>query len=729
MADKPSRGQDKSQNIAVSVTLPDDDRARKAELAAYAFSPGGKLLDLKPIKDGDVTLRVPVGAEAANVRIVVGPRLDAKQATVQEITRRGGVERHMRVAGAGDLKVAFPIDIGTILCWLRGRCLVRGTVLKQTTVGGQPVELPVCDATVEIYEVDPFPIIIAKLPQDILDRLRDVILNPIPLPDPPPDPLDGPFPGPFGPDPGPGDPVFMPNTLASLRFAQTAGASARSHRDAATALASNRSGDALRLSAMTASDLQFKQALVAHEVLVRPIFCALYWRFFTMQLVATTTTDDCGHFRTTFFNGCKNPDKPDLYFKVKQHWFFGQIVIYAPTPVPCYTYWNYTCGSEVTLITHHPLARTCPPCPPVVAGDNWVLFVAMGATSMNAIFGDSPALQSTTTATNKGLTGDGRPFGGVLRPQLLFDNSLRDSLGVKYYKLSWRRGSAGSWNQMLDDVVRHYTYDVGGQPVSALYKLGPLSPPDAPAANLFEIPPSLPPQGVWGPVIAPTDYQNGLFNTTLPAPGITYDADGNEVGSDASGKFEIMLELFDTAGNGVNIGALGIKYFVPNVTDLTGTITTTDASTLGLVVGNTMIVTVHVDNNPTYAEIDAPTIGASSADPCCGVLEFVQGDTVTLPWRAKHKNGFATFTFTTKRVDQVVISIPSTPVGLGGNQQTTESAQTLMDTNLPAGCQAGGCSTAAFASLEYVTALATDGWTRLSYLDSADFEAFTLKKK
>ena len=72
---------------------------------------------------------------------------------------------------------------------------------------------------------------------------------------------------------------------------------------------------------------------------------------------------------------------------------------------------------------------------------------------------------------------------------------------------------------------------------------------------------------------------------------------------------------------------------------------------LGLVSGNSMIVTVHVDNNPTFADIGAPAIGAVSADPCCGVLGFAPGDAVTLPWRAKHKNGFATFTFQTKRVD------------------------------------------------------------------------------
>ena len=49
-----------------------------------------------------------------------------------------------------------------------------------------------------------------------------------------------------------------------------------------------------------------------------------------------------------------------------------------------------------------------------------------------------------------------------LRPQILFDNALRESLGVKYYRLSWRRAGDPGWIQMLEDVGRHYTYDGGG---------------------------------------------------------------------------------------------------------------------------------------------------------------------------------------------------------------------------------------------------------------------------
>lgn len=716
----------KTRAVQVRAQLPAADEAKKVALAAYAYSQGGKLLDMKDLdKGGDALLDVPVGSEGMQMRVLVGPKVPREQASVDELLRRGALQQKARLDVEGTrLPIDFVINLPDILCWLHGLCFVQGTLLKRSVLGGQQVDLPVCHAEVEVYEVDPIWIILPKLPDFEFTRLRDWLVNPVPLPEPVPDPLPGPFPGPFG-DPA----ALSPSVHAVAR--RVGGASVSTRAMATASLASDTLAvpSELQYAARTASRLQLEAALVKYPDFIRPILCLLFPRLVTMQLVATATTDDCGEFRTLFFNGCNNPDTPDLYFKAYRQFLpWLRIPIYAPTPVSCYTWWNYVCGTKVTLYTSHPFALTCPPCPPVVAATDWVLFAAIGARSLNTIYGDSQALSGTTTPANKGLTKEGAPFGGTLRPQLLFDNSLRDTLGVKYYKLHYRRGSAGSWTPMLDDVLRHYTYDVAGTPVSQLYKLGPLSPPDAPAANLFEIPPSLPPQGTWGPVIWPTDHQNGVFDTTLPAPGITYDANGTEVGVDTSGKFEIMLELFDAAGNPVNIGALGIKYYVPNVDDLTGTITTVDAATLGLVVGNQMIVTVHVDNNPTYSEIDAPTIGAASADPCCGVLTFNPGDTVTLPWRAKHKNGFATYDLTVKRVDAVVYSEDDQPVGSGAHS-VTRNAQAAMDFNLPAGCLPGACQTGAFAAELYTAATATDGWnSRLTYLDSSDFEAFTLKK-
>jgi hypothetical protein len=57
-----------------------------------------------------------------------------------------------------------------------------------------------------------------------------------------------------------------------------------------------------------------------------------------------------------------------------------------------------------------------------------------------------------------------------------------------------------------------------------------------------------------------------------------------------------------------------------------------------------------------------------------GILGFAPGASVTLQWRAKHKNALATFTFQTKRVDQASFSQGTTPVGLVGNISTVQGA-------------------------------------------------------
>ncbi|MEI6161169.1 MAG: hypothetical protein WCP77_15140, partial [Roseococcus sp.] len=65
----------------------------------------------------------------------------------------------------------------------------------------------------------------------------------------------------------------------------------------------------------------------------------------------------------------------------------------------------------------------------------------------------------------------------------------------------------------------------------------------------------------------------------------------------------------------------------------------------------------------------------------------------------------------------------------GGAHDAVLTVSSLMNTNLPPGCLPDGCPTAAFGSYEHVYALATDGWTNLTYLNSLDFAAFALSQK
>lgn len=694
------------------------DRAADEKLpasAAYAWSSGGRLLahaNIDP-KSGQAILELPAPGEPTSMRILVGPALpQGEQPDLEELLRRGAVEQHLRVEPKGNLP---PLEIEIFpdawRCWLLGRCVVKGTVLKRIVRDGIPVDLPVCHATVEIYEVDPLSLILPKLPPYVIDRLRDVIIGRIP---PIPDPLPDPFPEPLPPIPEPDPPPLR--TFATQSGMRRVEGGHRIDAEAIDALHAASGSGSLRFAAISGSELAFRQALIEHAALIRPILCWLFPRFVAMQLIRTASTDDCGHFRTLIFKRCRNHDQPDLYFKVRQRIFgFFDVVIYAPTPIACHTWWNYTCGSEVTLHVTHPLAITCRPCPPIIAGDNWVLFMAIGNHPLSLIHGTGQSLIPTTTATNRGLTSGLAPWGGTLRPRLEFDGALRESLGVKYYRLSWKRDTEtnSEYKALVGDIARHYAHmGVTGLVLDA-YPLGPNTVGGN--GGLFEIPPSEPPLGKWSLPDLVTDHASGTFNSAA--------GDGTPV---LDGKVQIRVELFDNAGAAVNIAAKGIRYFVPTSTDLSGTVHTVDASApgLNLVFGNTMVITLHANNEACNAAIAAPSIGGATADPCCGVLEYGAGDTVTMAWTASHPHGYATYGFGVVRGAQGVFG-SSGAIG-GGSFSASRTVHQLMNDNLPLGCSVGGCTVAGFSENLSVYSMATDGWSRQSQYDDSDVRAFVL---
>ncbi|MGH8582510.1 MAG: hypothetical protein ACREWG_06895 [Gammaproteobacteria bacterium] len=713
-------------DIHVRAQLIDVAKADKApEVSAYAFSSEGKFLATAPVDaKGAATLKVPASSSVARLRVLVGPKFEKDSADFNDLIRRGAQEKHLRVdAKPARREVELTIFPDIWRCWLWGFCFVRGNLNKRVLVGGQYESYPVCNATVEVYEVDPIWVIIPKLPDLVLDRLRDIIVNPRPIPIPIPEP---------GPDPAPFARTAMLQDQAQLRH--------RLDADGAATLKQLSGATDLRYAAQLGSKQQFQQALIDNAKLIRPLFCLFYPHFVTKQLVATARTDECGHFQTLFYKGCNNPDTPDLYFKAKQKLFgFFDVYIYAPTPIACYTWWNYVCGTEVNLYTSSPWAHTCSPCPPIVGpgGKNrWVAFLSIGAHGLNNIYGTAQDLAGSTTPTNLGLTQSGAPWGGMLLPRLEFSNDL-EAAGVRYYRLSWRKGSSGTFLPLKGQVHHYYRHDVatptGNMPAWTPELLGPFAVDDGAGhqvPDLFKIPyPSVAPAGVWD---VPPDineikehFASAKFPSQDSAPGMHYD-NGVLTGTDTSGKYEIMVDLFNATGQPVNIGPLGIVYAVPTDPDGSGTINTVDASTLGLVSGNSMVITLHVDNNLCFAGINAPTIGAASADICCGVLKYQASDSVTMAWRAEHPHNFATYSFSVVRGTQGVIA-ESGPVAASTSPKV-QTVDHLLNDNLPPGCPVGGCVVAGFSENLHVDAMATDGWTSELGYDADAVRAFVLAK-
>jgi hypothetical protein len=735
------------RNVPLEIRTTITERpAELTSVVAYAFSQGGTLLDMQPLdKGGSAKLALPVGKEAQAVRVVLGPELDKDELDVGELLRRGGLDAHVALRPNMERLPPLRFELGPDVWphWIGRRCLVKGTLLKSVVAGGITLKLPVCNAAIDIYEVDPWPLIIIKLPEYEIDRLRDIVVGPwppidLPIPPRPPERFPGAFrvdlagevslnPQPLPPEPPKriGARITDRGTLRGLN-PQPEPPREMLHTLALPA--------ELQLAARS-SRAVFERAITAHLELLRPILCWLFPRFVKRTKLATVMTDECGHFRAVIWRSYFNLDVPDLYFVARQRiWPGFWVTIYEPTPVACHTWWNYVCGTEVTLVTTHPLAHACPPCPPIVAPNNWVLFMAVGNTSVWRIHGANDTTKVGAPGHDPaklGLLDDSAPWGGSLRPRLEFDSSLRSDLGVRYYRVSYKRPAEAEseWRPNTDAINRHYTHEVGGDLILEQYPLGPQSV--GASAHVCEIPPALPPTGQWSTPNVVLDTQSAVIPTVAVAPGTTFDAGGNPVGTDQGGLWQIKVELFDAAGNLVDPEALGIKWRVPASSDLSGTIQTRDAALLGLVdaAQNRMVLTVRVDNNPTFARIDAPSVGGSAAADECGVMNYASRALgVDVPFLALQRNRFASYSFYVQRgaVSPPEYSAAGTAAANAAGMPAAIPPSPPGDPLPTVGSLLDLCVLAGFTENLYVAHRATDGWSRQDQYDSRTARAFVL---
>jgi hypothetical protein len=710
-------------HVAVAIEADDDGNHPAGDVVAYAFSGGGHLLSSSPLDEaGAARLSVARGKEPSEARIIVGPRLEKPGLT--ELIRRGATETHVRL----DPKKLAPVDIAIgadeWLCWYQRPYVARGTVLKRTLHDGEPLDLPVCGAEVEVYEVDPVWLIVPRLPDTVLEQIRDkVLVRPprhIRLPDPDPSPLV----------------VSSAHVHAQVQ-ADTAGPGDLEPevREMAGVFASPAAAPLMH-AALSGNLDRLREQLLLNPDITRHVLCLLP-RWVTMTLVATTTTNSCGHFRATFARGCKNHDEPDLYFRVFQPRFFLRAPIYDPAPVACYTYWDHPSATDVTLFTSSPLARTCMPCRALDPGshDNYVAVMNVG----NLLTSNIQGVTSPAAPGERGLTLDRRPFGGTLNPHLEFDPRLRDSLGVMYYRVTVQKPGVGTLRELDAHCYRRYTYyvpsDMPGVPgsvIGAPYTLGPktVTRDTGVVAHLFEIPPGVAPHnGTWSTTTAYETLANAKWDSTVEAPGVAASAS-----ADHAGVFELKIELFDASGAPIDVVARHISWLVPRETSLTGAdVLHLEPPAPGVVQGNAFVLALHVDNNPCEARIGVPTLNGSADADDCGVIRYEpsqsNAERVQMPYTATHRNGFATHSFTVKRGTNV-LTPPTTPgeVGVAPGTFTPDEKVLDMLSRMPAPQppMSPPCTIGAFLEELGVHTMATDGWSRLSGYDAGDSRAFTL---
>jgi hypothetical protein len=751
MVTETSPGAQNDMRLSVRTEL-QDPTGDRPHLAAYAFDSAGTLLARAPIDaTGEAALSLPSNTAGDMLRVMVGPDLEGagqQQVGYESLNRAGGTEKRIALlpdnAGA---ELQFQIPDVLWRCWFPHRCHVRGQVVKRIYAHGNPIDLPICNGHVCIYEVDPLVIILDRLPDNILNRIKFALLRPPVLgpPDPPDPPID------FA------DSAQRPfeNLFRAFQAQNSAGRAAsaepalsllehhaRSRADSLPAVQTAQSlssSDFLRQLSF-ADGLPLRQLLKDNAALIKPYLCLWPWWiwYHTQQLICIDLDED-GRFETDIFLGCGlYDDRPDLYFTVEQEINGTPTLIYDP-PIPCNTHWNYVCGTDVTLVVTDPRAVTCQPGP--VLPDGGVTILCVGQTSLSTIFGagaeDADMVPLTTTniglIDSYGGTIVNAPFGGRLDLRVDFGTSLRyrpnPDQPEYYYRWSYRPYNSGSdWTQITASVDWHYRLQGGADIMYPTKNLGPNLINTTP--NLYEVPYFFGPNGnPWSVLNVRTDLASGYFDSQLiaPAPG--------------AGKYELRLEIFDKNGVKLDPTVNGIDFRMPdpsfaNSRDLTGVVHTASAVTtdpLGQP-GNLTVAdahttagdftfVVHIDNNGTTAIIDAPQLSSGVQTDPCGFLRYAGGETVAIAYHAIHPNRHATYSYGILKGTPPDIYDAGGEVGAG-------SFSVLWPPNPPGhtpsvGDLLGGCAEAAFGMNLWVWGKATDGWSRLGY-DAFATRAFAL---
>jgi hypothetical protein len=764
-ARKTSRSASEQTTLAFKAGL-EGKPDKTIDVVAYAFDRGGRLLAFQPVKDGVARLALDP-AKARSARIFFAPQRPESRpedsATLETMERLHAYEASWTFDPKKTVYELLPIPEYLWTWWPWCFCRVRGRVVKPVSVGGDLVDLPVCNARVHICEVDPIWWIIPRLPDPIVFRLRDELLKeiefprPIPLPDPPP----------FVFDPGFVDP--SPENIARMNRALVESNSLPEP----TAFRLLSKGEQVMLNpqplppgggesrlAMLSLETRValnspsiplvRQALLDNVNLIRPYLC--WWPWFWPWLcrcdeIAVLDADTSGRFDTSIWYSCLG-DQPDLYFWVESVIGGSWTTVYHPNPVCCNTYWDYACGSEVTLRVTDPRVVPCGD-PGVDLAGLQVAVISIGnGVSTHQIPVDSTASLPLSGSASEGLVNGTSPFGGRLEPHVNLSRSALFARGITHYRWSYRQlteGAGGTpasdgWHTMPRQVIRHY--QVYNPITSTLsYPPEPMGPdPLYPGWDLDKIQPIDAPTGFpedWTPnVDAREDSASAFFESYLTR--------GGDAGLGA-GKYELKFELFHfPAGVPTPVdfdappGPPGahIALKVPNVDAPfgPGTVTFVDADDNHRFKNgaNTVAfrVVLHVDNNVCQAAINEVSVDvpSNSAGPC-GFISYADkhASQAHLSFIASHPHNFASLDFNVYKgsTGAVADAHDEGQVGQGGtdaygylNNASTGLYQRDVTVDLLLDANGVVCDKAAFGETLHVEAWATDGWGSLDYLDA-----------
>jgi hypothetical protein len=718
-----------------NIALPE---SKPGALIALAFDPNGQLLAKARPEKGKVSFE-KLGAEAlrhARVFVLPEPPEGLGAITLARAERLQAYEPVIQLDRNNALDLSRIPD-QLITRWLWYRCCTRGRVTKAFNIDGIMQDMPVCNAIVHICEVDPIRLVLPRLPDSLLERLRDVFLERIPRPFPepfpePPFPLEAfrpPFPGPL-----PFDNAALPQAQAfsSILPIQAQPRIELSHE--------------LRFQLSNADAALTRNLLARHIEIFRPYLCAQPWFWpwlYRCDEIATVRTDFNGRFEHCFWRQIFE-EKADLYFWVEYEINGVPTTVYRPS-IPCYTYWDYECGTEVAIrITDPRVPFGCSqPLPGAIA---WVKSIGWGAHISRieqnlaaAITQQGQTLRTVgltdyaTSGLSHGLASQKvRPFAAGL-PFIVQFGSGFPSSNVTHYRWSYRKthndklvpasASELDWAPLdFTPISKAYTVEeTVGAVTTFKTRHFPLGPFPIGSISAYKIPPVSPK----GPDVGNDPTAEWDQNTA------TMSIDSTSLKGD--GLYEFKLEFFNAAGLRQNLADTANQISNPanlGESQPAGPAFLLPASEDGF---KPFRMKVRIDNQRCSAQIFTVEVDGTAASTECGFVQYASkgGSDVNFRFRASHPNHFATFSFRVRRGTSAAM-LPGANTGgmtIGSTANYTLGADGVYRNAVKAGDLLGACDKAAFAESLYVDALHTNGTSILNQFDASDLAAFALEPK
>jgi len=674
---------------------------------AYLFSPSGELLDSKPLDvEGQAPLKTDYGfGERGRFQVVVGPETEE----IRRLRDFRARTQMIHVDLGSEVKVPFEIFKPDWGCWFGIIYHIMGDVKKEIVADADTtVYAPICNAEVEIYEVD-YHRCIVTLPDSIIEKIREELLRRIWRWPPEVIPLPKVIPTPeVIPPPPPPPPVeTRPRLMEWSSGASAASESPMSEARLKTSSAAEWVPGISFAEIQSAPTARFRQLLLEKAVVFKPLMCLWFSHLFcyTVTSLGTTHTDATGHFQKSIVFWCPT-EEPDLYFVVRQTIGGTLKNVYAPRPIPCYTYWNYKSGTNVTLIVTDPDAYACFDPVPADRPGLYVMPLGIGWDGWYDVQ-QAHIKPPAVVDPNRGLYKGTDPYGTRLDIQMQFHDGLRGA-GVWYYRWSYRKEGTTGWTDINTPIIHRYLTMVAGKPAIVADDLGPNTV--GAESHLFLVPD---PIKDWV-IINRDDRAFAIWHTS-----------GLE-----DGKYELRLQMFDAAGNKVTPAAAGFKYFLPTGPVATGVWPVDDA--LHVETDGSIILHLHIDNSDTVADIQSVALGGVAAAEC-QFLEYQNKltDSVVLTYVAYHPNGFLDhYDLAVKRgISGVPVASMSSTTPASAPTTQSFPVNDLLQQVVWQGKSYGPYSQCAFAVELHTWPRTRDGYYRIRAYEAHDTSAFALVAK